>query len=132
MSLIAETAERVTAHTDPAQTRRIRATTERRVAAMRGDAAAIQARLAELDREWDIERMIEAQSSSLILAGTALGLGVHRGFFAIPLTVAAFLLQHAVQGWCPPLPLLRRLGFRTEREIEEERERLLDTLGGLS
>jgi hypothetical protein len=32
-----------------------------------------------------------------------------------------FLLQHAVQGWCPPLPLLRRLGVRTADEINEER-----------
>jgi len=38
--------------------------------------------------------------------------------------VTAFLLQHAVQGWCPPLPVLRRLGFRTAREIEVERNAL--------
>ena len=31
------------------------------------------------------------------------------------------LFQHAVQGWCPPIPLLRRLGIRTSREIEIER-----------
>ncbi|HET9942578.1 MAG TPA: hypothetical protein VFR05_04515, partial [Terriglobia bacterium] len=31
------------------------------------------------------------------------------------------LLQHAVQGWCPPVPLFRRLGIRTQREIDEER-----------
>jgi len=35
--------------------------------------------------------------------------------------VAAFLFQHAVQGWCPPIPVLRRLGVRTSREIELER-----------
>jgi hypothetical protein len=39
----------------------------------------------------------------------------------IPGVIAAFLLQHAVQGWCPPLPLLRRLGLRTETEINRER-----------
>ncbi|WP_111420331.1 efflux transporter outer membrane subunit, partial [Rhodoplanes roseus] len=27
-----------------------------------------------------------------------------------------FLFQHAIQGWCPPVPILRRLGFRTELE----------------
>jgi hypothetical protein len=31
------------------------------------------------------------------------------------------LLQHAVQGWCPPIPILRRLGFRTADEINRER-----------
>ena len=33
----------------------------------------------------------------------------------------SFLLQHALQGWCPPLPLFRRLGVRTAREIARER-----------
>ncbi len=38
-----------------------------------------------------------------------------------PAAVAGFLFQHAVQGWCPPVPLFRRLGFRTAREIDHER-----------
>jgi hypothetical protein len=38
--------------------------------------------------------------------------------------VQTFYLQHTLQGWCPPLPLLRRLGFRTPGEIEEERAEL--------
>jgi hypothetical protein len=29
--------------------------------------------------------------------------------------------MHAVQGWCPPVPVLRRLGFRTASEIDHER-----------
>jgi hypothetical protein len=37
------------------------------------------------------------------------------------MAVTAFLFQHAVQGWWPPLPLIRRLGVRTLREIDEER-----------
>jgi hypothetical protein len=32
--------------------------------------------------------------------------------------------EHAVQGWCPPLPILRRMGFRTAREIDTERTAL--------
>jgi hypothetical protein len=35
--------------------------------------------------------------------------------------VTGFLLQHAIQGWCPPVPILRRLGFRTADEINRER-----------
>jgi hypothetical protein len=41
------------------------------------------------------------------------------------LIVQGFFLQHAIQGWCPPLPVLRRLGFRTVQEIEEERAILM-------
>jgi hypothetical protein len=39
----------------------------------------------------------------------------------LTLAVLGFLLQHAVQGWCPPLALLRRLGVRTRREIDAEK-----------
>ena len=44
-----------------------------------------------------------------------------RRWFFFPAVVAGFLLQHAVQGWCPPVPVFRHLGFRTQSEIEEER-----------
>ena len=46
---------------------------------------------------------------------------MNRRWYFPPTAVATFLLQHAVQGWCPPVGLLRRLGVRTEREIDEER-----------
>jgi len=39
----------------------------------------------------------------------------------LPAVVGTFLLQHAVQGWCPPLTVFRRLGFRTAGEIARER-----------
>ena len=81
----------------------------------------IQLRLQELDEEWDVERTIEANASSIILAGLGLGAFVDRRFFILPAAVAGFLLQHALQGWCPPIPILRRLGFRTQTEIDEER-----------
>ena len=42
-------------------------------------------------------------------------------FLILPGLVSAFLLQHAVQGWCPPVPMFRRMGFRTQSEIDEER-----------
>jgi hypothetical protein len=35
--------------------------------------------------------------------------------------VTGFLLQHALQGWCPPVPFFRRRGVRTEAEIDRER-----------
>src|SRR5690606_34360152 len=82
--------------------------------------AAIQRRLDELDAEWDTERMLEANASALVLAGLGLGTWVDRRFYLLPTIVAGFLLQHALQGWCPPLPVLRRLGVRTQAEIEME------------
>ncbi|CAN5323809.1 hypothetical protein BH23VER1_BH23VER1_13700 [soil metagenome] len=57
----------------------------------------------------------------MAFTGCLLAATVDRRWIVLPMAVTAFLLQHAVQGWCPPLPLIRRLGVRTQREIEEER-----------
>jgi hypothetical protein len=83
--------------------------------------ADIDRRLDELDREWDIERTLEANAATLALAGTLLGGFADRRFLALPAVVTAFLLQHALQGWCPPVPVFRRLGVRTCTEINRER-----------
>lgn len=85
---------------------------------------AIGRRLEELDREWDIERLLQANASSLALAGIALGTLVDRRYLLLPAAVAGFLLQHAIQGWCPPLPIFRRMGVRTASEIDMERNAL--------
>ena len=58
------------------------------------------------------------------LAAVFLGLVANRKWFLLPGVVGGFLLQHAVQGWCPPLPLFRRMGVRTQNEIEHERAAL--------
>ncbi len=42
----------------------------------------------------------------------------------IPPVARGFLFRHAVQGRRSPLPILRRLGFRTAREIETHRTAL--------
>ena len=84
----------------------------------------IPQRITELDAEWDIERAIEMNASALAFIGTALGFFVHPYWLALPALVTAFLFQHALQGWCPPVPVLRRLGFRTSYEIERERQAL--------
>jgi hypothetical protein len=84
----------------------------------------IPVRLRQLDEEWDIERAIETNASALAFAGIALSVTSDRRWLIMPALVTAFLFQHAIQGWCPPVPVLRRLGFRTSYEIEQERQAL--------
>jgi hypothetical protein len=84
------------------------------------DPVFIDERLRELEREWDVERTLEANAASLTLLGLGLGLTVNRKFLLLPVIAAAFLLEHAVQGWCPPVSVLHRLGIRTAAEIQEE------------
>ena len=120
--MIPATTSRVPDHTPARYNRRIGRTTQSNVARYAAQGPdAIDRRLDELDREWDIERLLEANASSLVIAGCALGALVNRKFFVLPALVGGFLLQHAIQGWCPPVPLFRRLGVRTQREIDEER-----------
>ncbi len=88
-------------------------------------------RIEELDKEWDIERALELNASILALSGTGLGALVDKRWYILPAVVTAFLMQHALQGWCPPLPLLRKLGFRSRQEIDEEKMALKILRGDL-
>lgn len=89
----------------------------------------IAERLEELDAEWDIERTLEVHAAGLSLAGLALARLRDPRFALVPFAVAGFLLQHALQGWCPPVALFRRLGVRTETEINAERMALRSLRG---
>ena len=75
----------------------------------------------QLDREWDIERVLQSNASILALSGIVLGAAVNRKFLVLPGAVLSFFLQHAVQGWCPPMPVFRRMGIRTRQEINREK-----------
>lgn len=122
MAIIPSTVERVPLHTPQEYNQRIWRQTEENVACYsREGRAAIDRRLRELEDEWDIERVLETNAATAVFVGVTLGAAVDKRFFALPALVAGFLLQHAVQGWCPPVPLFRRLGFRTATEIDEER-----------
>ena len=74
----------------------------------------------ELDHEWDVERVLETNAGVLTLSAMALGL-IFKPLRILPAVVAGFLVQHAVQGWCPPVPVVRRMGVRTTYEIALER-----------
>lgn len=80
-------------------------------------------RIHQLQWEWDTERTLEANASTIILVSTLLvGYMMNRpvlGLF-MAAVIAGFLLQHATHGWCPPQPVLRKLGFRTSYEIMDE------------
>jgi hypothetical protein len=88
---------------------------------------AIGRRLAELDQEWDVDRALMALFP--ILGGSTFKLGMARtrpfkkgnGWLYLFGAQMGFLLLHATVGWCPPAAVLRRLGFRTAKEISVER-----------
>lgn len=118
---MASTASRVKRHTSHEVNEWIRKETEDRLSYYEAHPHEIESRLQQLDQEWDVERTLEANASTLAFTGVMLAATVDRRWLALPAVVTAFLFQHAVQGWCPPLPILRRLGFRTAEEIGQER-----------
>lgn len=118
------TATRVSPPSSDATSHALRLATKRDLEYYRDHPDEVDGRLQKLENEWDIERALEANAASAILIGVGLATFISRRFLFVPGVVAGFLLQHALQGWSPPLPILRRLGFRTQREIDGERQGL--------
>lgn len=116
-----KSAKRVPQHTPDEVNDEIRRRLEANVAYFATRLDRIEQRIDELDREWDIERTLEANAAAVSLFGLAMGTFSNRKWFALPAVVGSFLLQHAIQGWCPPVSIFRRLGFRTRTEIDQER-----------
>jgi hypothetical protein len=118
-----QTRTRVMEHTNESINLQIRRETEARVFYYAEHPKLLQQRLAELEAEWDIERLLEANAAGITLFGLLMA-SRSRKWLILPFGVASFLLQHALQGWCPPIEIFRRIGIRTEKEINEERTAL--------
>ncbi|CAM3906582.1 YgaP-like transmembrane domain [Mesobacillus zeae] len=88
----------------------------------------IRKRLTELDLEWDTERVLKANLASVVLLSSILGLRKSKKWMILSGIASGFMIQHSLQGWCPPLSLIRRLNVRTASEINEERDALLQLL----
>jgi hypothetical protein len=91
-----------------------------------GGEEAIDRRLSRLAREWDVDRAVMAFLS--VVGSVAHELSRRprtRWLRHLTRLQLAFIGVHAVAGWCPPVALFRRLGFRTQKEIQAEREALL-------
>jgi hypothetical protein len=116
------TAHRVELHTAPELNDAIRRRADAEIVRLEhAPGADIDKRLQALDHEWDVERLLQTNASVVVLLGLALAATVSRKFLILPAGVFGFFAQHALQGWCPPIPVFRRLGVRTQREIERER-----------
>lgn len=122
--MFADTTTRVVKHTPDFLNERLRHRTLQQVAHFATRPDEIGPHLRQLDREWDIERALEANASTLVVIGVTLGALVNRWWLIVPFLVGTFLLQHALEGWCPPIRLFRRLGLRTHAEIASERDAL--------
>lgn len=87
----------------------------------------ISRRIEELNQEWDVDRVV--MTNFAVVGGTTIlrSLWKKKALGALAIQMS-FLLYYAVKGWCPPLPIFRKLGFRTKSEIEREKNELVKIL----
>jgi len=83
--------------------------------------AAVEQRMRQLEAEWDTDRAVEIEAATTGLLGLVLGTWLKPRFLVLPAFVAASMIVQAKTGRYPLMPLLRRLGLRTSREIQRER-----------
>jgi hypothetical protein len=113
--------DKVRSHTAPKINDRIDRQLERNVGYMATQSKeSLDQRIAELETEWDVDRLLARNAAVLALTGTVFSF-FNRSWLILPLAVTSFLFNHMQKGWCPPLPVLRRLGVRTLKEIEVEK-----------
>lgn len=128
--------DRIREHTSEASNRRIDLQTRAAIAEALESRERIQARLAELDREFHVDRALMLNFAILSSVNASLAMRSLRrrgrlgGWGLVFLSQLGFLAYHAIWG-CPPLPVFRRLGFRSSREICAERVVLEKQLAAL-
>ena len=80
----------------------------------------ISKRIRELQEEWSIERWLELNAATIGLITVVLALTRDRKWALVTCAALGMFLLHGLQGFDPPIPLLRRLGIRTRGEIDRE------------
>jgi hypothetical protein len=80
----------------------------------------IDERIAELRREWSIERYLQINIAAMGVTTATLAATSNRKWGIATIAGLAFFLFHAVEGFAPPMPALRRMGIRSRAEINRE------------
>jgi hypothetical protein len=110
--------DRVRRYTSPKMLQKIDEQIERKVAyyASQPDEV-IAEHIRELEQEWSINCLLQANTAGMGLLGAVLGLFVSRKWAVLTIAGFGFL---ACSGADPRIALLRRLGLRTRSEIDRE------------
>lgn len=117
-----KSADGVRVHTPPRYNHRIDQAMMKRVwEYARKTPQEITARIEELEREWDLERVLESTAGAIALSGVLLSGARSRKWLLVPAGILAVLLQHSLFGGSTAVSCLRRMGIRTRREIEAEK-----------
>lgn len=120
--------DRIRLHTDSLVNQTIDAKIEASIERLRGaHPEEIRCRLNQLEKEWDVDQVMQGKTALLVNLGLSVGRKDRRAYWIAGIGFAS-LLSHALTGWSPSLPLLRRMGLRSRREIDREKFALLSML----
>lgn len=123
--MIQSTTERVESNTSEAHREELDQQLRETISRYRNaDRQQIDKRIAELDQEWDVERMIEVEAPLMIGLGAGLGLLRSPKWFGLSAAAAVMVILHNTRGWYPLLPIFQRMGIRSQNDIEQERSAL--------
>ena len=130
--ILPSTTSRIKNNTPPGINAKIREDTLNNINLYKDSGTAIiNDRIEALNREWDIERILTANAGAAVLIASLKCLRKSK-WFLLTGAVGFFMLQHSLQGFCPPAPILRKLGVRTSEEIGSEKAVLKTARGDFS
>ena len=122
--------DRVRRYTSPERLRQIEETIEQNIKfyAAQPDHVIVQ-RIEELQREWSMERFLQANVAAAGFLTAFLALASSRKWGLLTGVALGFFLYHSLRGYDPRIPVLRRMGVRTRSEIDREKYALKAWLG---
>jgi hypothetical protein len=121
-NILPATSQRVAAYTSPGVNETIRSSTIENLKCLENaEEGELSRRIQSLNAEWDIERFEEASAASCVIGLSLLGMSKRKFWSLLTLLAGTFLLQHALLGWCPTAPAMRKMGIRTAEEISQEK-----------
>lgn len=121
-NILPATTRRVATYTSPDVNEMIRGSTLENLKCLESaEEAELSRRIQSLNAEWDMERFVEAKAALCVMGCSLLGMSKRKFWPFLTLIAGAFLLQHALLGWCPTAPLMRKMGIRTAEEINQEK-----------
>ena len=121
-NILPATSQRVATYTNPEINELIRKDTLENLLCLEdAEAEELTRRIQKLNSEWDIERFVEAKAALCVMGCSMFGIAKNKYWSFLTLIAATFLLQHALLGWCPSAPLMRKVGIRTAEEINQEK-----------
>lgn len=121
-NILPATSQRVAAYTSPGINEMIRDSTLENLKCLENaEEAELSRRIRSLNAEWDMERFVEAEAAACVIGCSLLGMSKRKFWSLLTLIAGTFLLQHALLGWCPTAPVMRKMGIRAAEEISQEK-----------